>query len=239
MTRNIFIPVLLICCSLFASCGPGDPMDNAVPVSEAQPGDLVIATGRLRAEPAGDSVFFQYGRYAHWKRSVQVYAYQQSGTAGEEGCTSNWTGTPDLDVHQTPGCAGNRNRRSFVPNREGYADLTLVTDAGEYSVRAGWEVRGIPERAITTEDLVPNQRMHHDGTYFYFNKYCVDAPRHECERVRLLAYPYDPEATYSVIGRLVVDGEQRRIAPYSPPAGEDGETVGEIFLLGPAAAFRD
>lgn len=234
MTRTTLVLVLLLCCSRLVFCGPADPMDAAVPVAEAQPGDLVIATGRLKAEPAGDAVFFQYGRYAHWKRTVQVYAYHPNDVAGEESCVSEWTGDPDLNVHEQPACAGNRNRRSFVPNREGYADLTLVTDGGEFTVERGWEPRGLPERAMTDEDLVPNQRMHFDGTYFYFNQYCVDAPRHECERVRLLAYPYDPEANYSVVGKLVVDGDQRRLAPFSVPAGEEGGTQREVFVLQPA-----
>ena len=210
---------------IFAAQCSGGPTENLPPVTEAEPGEAIYALGTLRGQAAADFDFLKPAAYLRTKRQVEMYAY--IAKSAEDRCDQEWTATPDLDIASHPVCSDKINRRSYVPNREGRADLTIVVDGKEYALAGNWETRELPEYKVQPEDIVENQRLRQHKEFFYFNQYCTEDPRAECERVRFTTIRFDPAAQYVVVGALRADGQS--IGPYK---AEDGT---EYFYIAPAS----
>lgn len=200
-----------------ASACAGEPRSlfrSASAAAEAADGAIVFATGRLEAAPLHDRFFIAPGPYFRFERRVEMYAHFEDvkkETRIVEGksvdittssCQMHWTAEPDMQVHTRPGCAGKRNRQSYVRNESGRASLSMRVGDRVFPIDDAWTLRGVEPYAIQKADIVPNQVLYNDAQFFYFDQYCRDAPTGDCERIQLTAWKLDPAATYTVFGRL-------------------------------------
>ncbi len=209
---GISILALLVAC--------GGPLSGIESVETAEAGRPAYALGLLRGDFSGDRDFLRSAPYLSSKRTVEMYAYVDGTNleSGAEFCENAWTSEPNLKVDETVACAGKRNRRSYVPNREYRAELSVVVGEREFALAEGWTVRSIEKYEVQAGDIVENQRLkYHDG-FFFFNQYCIDAPQPECERLRFETIRADPKAEYVVVGAVSADGKS--IEAYVDEAGE-------------------
>lgn len=219
---------------MLGACG-GSPIAGSTAVTDAQPGTNapVIAVGQLRADPeARDYDFLRPAPYLSIDRGVEMFAFRAA--ANHAGCENAWQAEPEKKFAADHPCAGEVNRRSYVPNRTKTAALRIVVSGASdaesqtYRLTDGWELKDIAEYAVQPGDIVENQRLQSHEGYFYFNRYCTQDPRPECERVRFRAHRFDPKAEYLVIGRLAADG-----ATIEAYTAEDGTS---FFIVAPAAS---
>jgi hypothetical protein len=199
-----------------AACG-GEPrslFQGASSAPDAEEGAVVYAVGRLEAAPLHDRFFLQPGSYFRFERHVEMFAHYEdvkketrviedkSVDITTSSCLMHWTAEPDLQVHTRSGCAGKRNRQSYVRNESGRAALSIRVGDRVFPIDEAWTLRGVEPYAIQKADIVANQVLYNDAKFFYFDQYCRDAPTGDCERIQLTAWKLDPAATYTVFGRL-------------------------------------
>ncbi|MCR9142591.1 MAG: TMEM43 family protein [bacterium] len=210
----------------------GGPLGGIESVETAEPGRPAYAVGVLKGDFANDFDFLTGAPYLTSEREVEMYSYVLTGgESGSPACESAWTTEPDLKIGEQPACSGKRNRRSYVPNRKAQAELAVVAGDVTLPLAAGWTVRGVDAYAVQPEDIVENQRLKsHDG-YFYFNQYCIDAPKPECERLRFTTIRFDPQQEYLVVGALAADGKS--LGPFQDEKGE------EHFYIAPLAHLAE
>ncbi len=216
-TKRInYFAVLTTVIATSAACS-GEPRSlfrSANPAADAADGTIVYAVGRLEAAPLHDRFFLQPGSYFRFERRVEMFAYYEDvkkETRVVEGktveiatssCLMQWTAEPDLQAHTRPGCAGKRNRQSYVRNESGRAALSIRVGDRIFPIDDAWTLRGVEPYAIQKADIVANQVLYSDQKYFYFDQYCRDAPTGDCERIELRAWRLNPALTYTVLGRL-------------------------------------
>jgi hypothetical protein len=214
--RRLALALLAALLGTVGACG-GEPQSlfrGASPAADAADGAVVYATGRIEAAPLHDRFFITPGAYFRFERRVEMFAHFEDvkkETRVVEGksvdittstCRMQWTAEPDLQVHTRPGCAGKRNRLSYVRNESGRAALSIRVGDRLFPIDDAWTLRGVEPYAIQKSDIVANQVLYTDAEFFYFDQYCRDAPTGDCERIQLTAWKFDPSATYTVLGRL-------------------------------------
>ena len=206
--------------AMFPLVGCGGPLSGIKPIQQAAPGEPAYVVGIPGGKFANEFDFLRSAPYLQIGRTVEMHAFaEKSDASGAVTSGSEWTGDPDLKVDERPACAGKQNRRSYVPNRALWADLTITgADGKVWSVLSGWSLKDLPAYTVQPGDIVENQRLISHNEYFYFNQYCIDAPQPECERLIFKTTRVDPGVEYIVVGAATADGAS--IGPFVDEKGE-------------------
>lgn len=214
MPTRIFLPkfaggVFALCVAASAiACGGGlrGLAEKAAPIAEGEaPGSAVYASGRIDSKPFGDGAFVEPGAYLRIERRVEVFAYAVDPN-NPAVCTTIWTRSPDLEVHNSQACAGQRTRASYVREKTVQPAIQLVHDNGsKAAIGEDYRIVGLASRPLKPTEVTANQVLRVAHERFYIEQSCIEAPRVECERLEIEVTPFEPSATFTAFG--VWDGQ--------------------------------
>jgi len=217
----IFLPAAFFLVHRAANSSPlGRLLGQARPVAQASAGDLIYVSGNIKAEMLGDPLFVEAGHYLRLERRGEIYAWKQVDESGATPprCVLEWTNMPDQEVHKKPGCSAERKERNygrkyFLDADRNVQSFSLKTSDGEFMVAGDASYQSMPPARIKRKQLL--QPFKEQGDHFLIDSFCIDHLEAECERVRWQGVAYDPQAVYTVLGKLA----EGTIVPYETSGG--------------------